>query len=88
MKGSALLSDIYDGIEANTLHPQTYEGIAVGDRVRITRDLAQDVKRGNIGVVTALDDHPAYPVTVTVQKMAGQDVKGLPVGLDEIELDR
>lgn len=81
------MNSAFDGTELEMLYPATYEGIAVGDRVKIASDLADDVKRGNIAIVTGLDTHPKYPVTVTVHKLKGNDIHNLPVGLDEIVLD-
>lgn len=76
----------FDGIEANNLHPATYEGLAVGDKVRFVKGVADDVQPGQVAVIVALDSHDLYPVTVNVQKPAGQDIKSLPVALDEIEV--
>lgn len=78
----------FDPREIEHLNPATYEGIAKGDRVVFTEDVADDIKRGQVAIVTDLDDHAVYPVTVTVLKPAGQDVEGLPVKLTEIAVDR
>jgi hypothetical protein len=66
------------------LNPSTFEGFAIGDRVSITRRLAEDVDAGAVAIVTDIDDHPVYPLTVTVQRPAGQDIKGLPVAVEEV----
>lgn len=69
------------------LNPATYEGFAVGDKVRFVTDLADDVKAGTTAVITALDDHEIYPATVSIEKTAkGKRVDDVPVSLAEIEV--
>jgi hypothetical protein len=70
------------------LYPTTYEGFEVGNKVRFTRDVADDVTTGNVGIITEIDNHPEFPFTVTVLKLAGQNIENLPVSPAEIELDR
>lgn len=60
----------------------------IGSKVRFVTDVADDVKTGAVAVVTDLDAHEQFPVTVTVQKPGGADIPNLPVRLNEIEADK
>ena len=72
----------FDPNEVEAVFPATYEGIAVGDTIKLTKRVADDLPAGATGIVTGLDNHKGFPVTVTMIKPV--TVENLPLSLDEL----
>lgn len=57
----------------------------VGAKVTFVSKVAEDVLPGNIAVITAVDQHEIYPLTVRVLKANGTAIDALPIKVNEVK---